>query len=160
MPSDLKYENRWQVLRVFRDGGEYTANDVAAKTGISRQTTMKAIRFFCNRGLLRSSGKGDSTDIGGKKPEHFTFYCKSYLLCIAMWPGRIGLTLFDLVRHRLDYMEGELPPYLTLEEAFERLEALSDVFLTRNGVTAFGAFTAWVCPRPVLSTTKAATCSL
>ena len=100
---------------------------------------MKAIRFFCNRGLLRSSGKGDSTDIGGKKPEHFTFYCKSYLLCIAMWPGRIGLTLFDLVRHRLDYMEGELPPYLTLEEAFERLEALSDVFLTRNGRTAFGA---------------------
>ena len=134
MPSDLKYENRWQVLRVFRDGGEYTANDVAAKTGISRQTTMKAIRFFCNRGLLRSSGKGDSTDIGGKKPEHFTFYCKSYLLCIAMWPGRMGLTLFDLVRHRLDYMEGELPPYLTLEEAFERLETLSDVFLTRNGV--------------------------
>ena len=51
-----------------------------------------------------------------------------------MWPGRIGLTLFDLVRHRLDYMEGELPPYLTLEEAFERLEALSDVFLTRTGV--------------------------
>ena len=120
MPSDLKYENRWQVLRVFRDGGEYTANDVAAKTGISRQTTMKAIRFFCNRGLLRSSGKGDSTDIGGKKPEHFTFYCKSYLLCIAMWPGRIGLTLFDLVRHRLDYMEGELPPYLTLEEALSQ----------------------------------------
>ena len=134
MPSDLKYENRWHVLRVFRDGGEYTANDVAAKTGISRQTTMKAIRFFCNHGLLRSSGKGDSTDVGGKKPEHFTFYCKSYLLSIAMWPEHIGLTLFDLVRHRLDYMESELAPCLTLDEAFERLQTLSDVFLARNGI--------------------------
>lgn len=51
---------------------------------------MKAFAFSAIAGLLRSSGKGDSTDIGGKKPEHFTFYCKSYLLCIASGRGRIG----------------------------------------------------------------------
>ena len=33
------------------------------------------------------------------------------------------------------------------------------MFLTRNGVR-FRSFTAWVCPRPVLSTTKAATCAI
>lgn len=105
MPSDLKYENRWRVLNVFRDGNEYTANEVAAITGISRQTTMKAIHFFCDTGLLSSLGKGDSTVIGGKKPEYFAFCRRSYLICITMWHGTINLTLFDLVRHKLDYEE-------------------------------------------------------
>lgn len=135
MPSDLKYENRWRVLNVFRDGSEYTANEVAAITGISRQTTMKAIHFFCSTGLLSSLGKGDSTIIGGKKPEYFAFCRKSYLVCITMWPETINLTLFDLVRHKLDYEEHPVEKDILLEECFERLGGYVKEFLERNGLT-------------------------
>lgn len=136
MPSDLKYENRWQVLKVFRDGREYTANEVAAITGISRQTTMKAIRFFCNRGLLHFVGKGDSTTIGGKKPECFAFSRQSYLLCITMWPSTINLTLFDLVRRKLDYEEHPVTEPLSLDDAFSRLATFIHAFLQKNGKTS------------------------
>lgn len=135
MPSDLKYENRWQVLNVFRDGREYTANEIAGITGISRQTVMKAIRFFCDKGLLCSVGKGDSTVIGGKKPEYFAFCRKSYLVCITMWPGTINLTLFDLVRHKLDFEEHPAEEEILLEECFSRLEIYVKDFLKKNALT-------------------------
>lgn len=81
MPNDLKAVNRWKVLKAFQDGKEHTAMEVSVETGISRQTIMKAIRFFSDNGLLESGGKGDSTCIGGKKPEFFVLPTKK--LCYA-----------------------------------------------------------------------------
>lgn len=135
MPSDLKYENRWQVMNVFRDGREYTANDVAAQTGISRQTIMKAIRFFCDKGLLSSTGKGDSTTFGGKKPECFVFSAKVYLICITLWPDTINLTLLDIVRNRLNYAEHPMDTNRPLDELFSLLEAFVADFLKESGIS-------------------------
>ena len=60
-PADLKYSNRIQVIETFLSGGVYSANDISASIGLSRQTVMKSIQFFLRSGLLVSAGKGDST---------------------------------------------------------------------------------------------------
>lgn len=92
--ADLKYSNRVQVLRIFGDGASHAAGDVAAASGLSRQTVMKAIQFFLRTGLLVSAGKGDSTNLGGKRPELFRLTRERYFLCITLWPSflRIHLT--------------------------------------------------------------------
>ena len=51
LPTDLKIQNRRQVLGVFRSGEVLTVNDVSSRTGISRQTAMKAIHFFVEKGI-------------------------------------------------------------------------------------------------------------
>ena len=96
LPSNLKIQNRKMVLSCFRDNRPHSVADVVARTGISKLTVMKAIQFFCGKGILASSGKGDSTELGGKKPEYFRFSCGKYLLTIRMWPEDLGLTLFDM----------------------------------------------------------------
>lgn len=136
MPTDLKYENRWQVMNVFRDGREYTANDVALQTGISRQTIMKAIHFFCDKGLLSPTGKGDSTAFGGKKPECFVFSAKVYLVCISLWPHVISLNLLDIVRKRLKCTQRTIDTDRPLKELFPLLEELITAFLKECGVSS------------------------
>lgn len=120
---------------MFRDGNEHTATEIANTTGISRQTTMKAIRFFCNRGLLISCGKGDSTDIGGKKPEFFTFQSNTRMLCVTVWPNVLCLTLFDLAQHELDHIERSKQPEEPLDDILASVNTLAREVLSRNGVT-------------------------
>ena len=43
-PADLKYSNRIQVIETFLSGGVYSANDISASIGLSRQTVMKSIQ--------------------------------------------------------------------------------------------------------------------
>ena len=96
VPSTLKRHNRELVLSCFRDNQEHSVADVVSRTGISKLTVMRAIQFFCGKGILVSSGKGESTEQGGKKPEYFRFAHKKYLLNIMMWPEMLGLTFFDM----------------------------------------------------------------
>lgn len=96
VPSILKYHNRELILSCFRDNQEHSVAEIVRMTGISKLTVMRAIQFFCGKGILASSGKGDSTEQGGKKPEYFRFCCRKYLLTIMMWPEMLGLSFFDM----------------------------------------------------------------
>ena len=51
LPADLKLGNRMQVMEVFKTGGEYTANAISEQIGLSRQTVMKAMQFFVDKGF-------------------------------------------------------------------------------------------------------------
>ena len=70
--------------------------DIVAKTGISKLTVMRAIQFFCGKNILVSAGKGESTEMGGKRPEFFQFGYRKYLLTITLWPESLCLTLFNM----------------------------------------------------------------
>ncbi len=104
LPADLKLGNRRQVMEVFKNGGEYTANAISAQIGLSRQTIMKTIQLFIEKGLIISTGKGDSTSIGGKRPELFSLAADKYLLCIEIWPNRLRFALLDLRSNLIDQM--------------------------------------------------------
>lgn len=95
-PADLKSVNRMQIMEVFKSGKEYTANDISEQIGLSRQTVMKAVQFFVEKGIIVSHGKGSSTNIGGKRPELFSLASNKYLMCISIWPDGLQFTLMDL----------------------------------------------------------------
>ena len=96
VPSVLKYQNREQILSCFRDHQEHSVADVVSRTGISKLTVMRAIQFFCSKNILVSSGKGESTEQGGKRPEYFRFGSRQHLLTITLWPESLCLSLFSM----------------------------------------------------------------
>ena len=96
LPADLKFGNRTQVMGVFKDGGEYTVNDISERVGLSRQTVMKAVQLFVQKGIIVSAGKGCSTSIGGKRPELFSLAPDKYLLSIELWPNHLRFVMLDL----------------------------------------------------------------
>lgn len=102
LPSDLKLSNRMQILEIFKAGGTYTANHIAEQIGVSRQTVMKAIQFFIRKGLIVSTGKAESTNVGGKRPELFSLSPHKYLLCVSLWPDSLHITLLNFLFETVD----------------------------------------------------------
>lgn len=135
LPVDLKHENRKRVLNAFRRGQECTVADISAHTGISRLTVMRAIQFFMSKGILRSMGLGASSNMGGKKPERFTFADKRLTLCIALWPRSTRLSLRTITG--MPVAETDFPSDLhrPLEEVFQELGIQLDAFLKAHRIS-------------------------
>ncbi|MCI8619599.1 MAG: ROK family transcriptional regulator [Oscillospiraceae bacterium] len=104
LPGDLKYSNRIQIINAFLSNDICSASDIAAATGLSRQTVMKSIQFFVQSGLITSAGKGVSTTLGGKRPELFTLSQEKHFLCIALWPQELWLYLYTIGGRQIDSM--------------------------------------------------------
>ena len=96
MPGDAKARNRQIMLRVIRSGKVLTAAEIHKMTGISRQTVMRFLQHYCQRGVIASMGFGESTSAGGKKPELFQFCDARKMLCINLWPKAITMAMGNL----------------------------------------------------------------
>lgn len=96
LPNTLKKKNYFSILNEFRNKEALSANDISARTGISRATAMKAINHFMEKGLVESAGKGSSTEIGGKRPELFQFCMRRYLTCVGLYEDNMLASVFDL----------------------------------------------------------------
>lgn len=132
VPSDLKYNNRRQVLEAFKWGSEYTVNQLAEQIGLSRQTIMKTVQFFVEKGLLTFVGKGDSTAAGGKRPDVFALTDQQYLLCIDLWPDQLNLTLLDLKSRVVDCFQLRQALPDRVPRVLEIVEMLSSNLLAHN----------------------------
>lgn len=135
IPSALKYRNRELVLNCFRDHQEHTVADIVARTGISKLTVMRAIQFFCAKNILVSSGKGESTEQGGKRPEYFHFGCRQYLLTITLWPESLYLTLFDMELQELQRNSFSWIIPATPETAFSFVKEQAMSLLELSGIS-------------------------
>ncbi len=136
MPIDLKYENRAKVLQAFRFGAAATVAEISASTHISRLTVMRAIQFFCNRSVLHSVGLGQSSDVGGKKPEIFAFADERRVLTIAFWPERIRLSLYTLTGVQLAVTSYPSDLHMSLDEVFADMKIRAADFMREQGITS------------------------
>lgn len=136
VPSALKLRNRELILNCFRDHQEHTVADIVAKTGISKLTVMRAIQFFCAKNILESSGKGESTEQGGKRPEYFHFGCRKYLLTITLWPESLRLTLFNMQLEEVRRSSFSWIIPATPEIAFSFVREQSVSLLQQSGISA------------------------
>ncbi len=134
LPADLKYANRIQVIDAFLDGGTLSANGISTEIGLSRQTVMKSIQFFLRSGLLVSAGKGDSTNVGGKRPELFTISPKKYFLCITLWPQDLCLYLFTLGKEMVDSLALTTPLPRDAKAAIDNAGRLARQLLDKNQI--------------------------
>ena len=73
MPKDLKLVNRTKILSTIAQSDSIMLGEIAESTGISRQTIVKAMDSFVEQGIVMSLGKGNSTSLGGKRPEIYSF---------------------------------------------------------------------------------------
>ena len=101
-PSDLKLNNRFQILELFKAGEVYSAADLARETGISRQTAMKAVQFFMEKGIIVSEGKAESGSMGGKRAELYTLSANQYLFSVLISPDSLYIALINYRNEVID----------------------------------------------------------
>ncbi len=121
LPSDLKEENRRLVLQAFFGESQVTVNEVAERIGISRQTVKKHILYFLEKEIVISLGKGDSTIVGGKRPELFQLNREIYFITAMQHHEDVCLQLTNLhLEHLRDWNSGK-KYFATLGELWETI---------------------------------------
>mgnify|MGYP004517257749 CR=1 FL=1 len=132
MPADIKRANRQKIIRELRTGTPVTAADIHEKTGISRPTVMRALQEYCDRGVVKSLGLGNTTSVGGKKPELFQFADARKLLCVNLWPQKMTLALCGLIGdvYAVESVDQALDG--DLSAALERLRSASYRYLQKH----------------------------
>lgn len=96
-PKNIKFHNQRLVLSLMRQNKVISASEIAQKINLSITTVVKILAVLQENGLIKSMGKGSSTDEGGKKPELFAIN-ESYKYVIAVYVGTnsIQVTVTDL----------------------------------------------------------------
>ena len=96
-PRNLKQNNSRAVFELLRHGEKMTVAEIAERIRLSKTTIKKVFDSLLADGLISMSGKGDSTDEGGKKPE---LYCLNpqfgYVIAIHVTPDEVRMATTDL----------------------------------------------------------------
>ena len=109
-PSDLKLNNRIQILELFKSGEVYSVADISRKIGISRQTVMKAVQFFMEKGIVVSEGKAESGSMGGKRAELYSLSANQYLFSVLISPDYLYIALINYRNEIIDtFIDREIP---------------------------------------------------
>lgn len=100
-PKNIKYYNLQLVLSLLRNFDTLTASEISDRINLSVTSTTKILAALLKQNLIKSMGKGNSTEEGGKKPELFalndsfqfviTVHCSASDICCAVYNLKCSL---------------------------------------------------------------------
>ena len=68
-PRNIKLDNQKLVLSLFRTMTTASVSEISERINLSSTTVSKILAVLQENGLIKSMGKGSSSDEGGKEPE-------------------------------------------------------------------------------------------
>jgi len=77
----VKQINRKVILNILRHSGEISIAKLSKKVDLSKTALMKIMNYYIGKGLVVVTGKGKSTEEGGKKPNIFKFNADGGYAC-------------------------------------------------------------------------------
>ena len=134
MPADLKHQNAAYILNTICSMKQFTILDLTKATGISRQTIAKIMEGFLEKGLILSMGKGNSTSVGGKKPETYTLNPNRYIICVDTFVKETYCALRSFNFETLDKVYMDFVGNVTYEKYLENTVRNCRLLLARNGI--------------------------
>jgi predicted NBD/HSP70 family sugar kinase len=82
---------------MFRKRDILSIAEISKRINLSKTTVTKVVNDFQAKGLVLATGKGDSTDVGGKKPEMFSFNAAySQVIALTIGTNSIEGAVLDL----------------------------------------------------------------
>jgi len=122
----LKYNNQKNVLDLFRNSEEITITDVSREMKLSKTTVIKIIEDLESKNLILKTGKGISSNNGGKRPELYIFNNKyGYTICIHILHENIKLVVTD----PKSFFEIEKIVKIRKDEYFEKVTLIISDFI-------------------------------
>ncbi len=117
----VKQSNRKQILDFMRDSGEVSVAEISEKVKTSKPTVKKVVDYYIGKNMVLETGKGSSSEEGGKKPNLFTFNKEfGYIIALHIGPDFIYAVVTDMnVEIRHSFYENI--PKIGAEEAVDLL---------------------------------------
>ncbi len=122
----IKQINRKVILNLLRNSGELSISELSKKANLSKPTLMKIMNYYIKKGLVVITGKGSSTDEGGKKPNIYKFNENGgYAVGINISANRLFAVITNLKSEIID----EISIVLKTDEKFDSvLKKIIDLY--------------------------------
>ena len=134
-PKALKRNNRKAILHFLRNSDQMSASDISKQIGLSRTTVMKIVEYFLDKGLMMQSGKGVSTEEGGKKPILFSFKADSgFAISVHIFPDELYGIITDLKVNILYDLTVPLQPNEECGICIDKVSDVCRMLLEKAGV--------------------------
>ncbi|MCY9662971.1 ROK family transcriptional regulator [Paenibacillus chondroitinus] len=106
--NDMKERNRMSILKTIRRGVCSRA-DISATLGLSKPAVSALVDELIKEGLVYETGRGDSTEAGGKKPILLDFHANvSMIAAVSFNNKHYEVALVDLVGDVKFYVKKEI----------------------------------------------------
>ena len=93
----IKQTNRKAILGILRNSGEISVAELSKKVDLSKTTLMKIMNYHIGKELVVVTGKGKSTEEGGKKPNIFKFNADGgYAVGMSILANKLVSAITDL----------------------------------------------------------------
>jgi glucokinase-like ROK family protein len=116
--KNTKQINRKVILNILRDSGELSIADLSKEVNLSKPTLITIMNYYLGKELVVITGKGNSTEEGGKKPNIYKFNPDAgYAVGMTLSANKLSAVITDLKSNILDKIS------ITLE-ADERFDSV------------------------------------
>ena len=135
-PVNIKYHNQKLILSLFRQADTLSIAEIAERIKLSKTTIAKVIGEFEAKGLILCAGKGESTEVGGKKPEIFAFNAAfAHVAAMAIRQDQIHGAITDLRGNPLCRREAECGAEVDYESALAKLAEMLTSLIRDAGLS-------------------------
>ncbi|MCE5330278.1 ROK family protein [bacterium] len=105
----LKQINRKHILNLLREYDEISIAELSIKANLSKPTIMKIMKHYIGKGFIVISGKGSSTEEGGKKPNIFKFNANGgYSIGMVITANKLRAVITNLKTEIIDSISVDL----------------------------------------------------
>ena len=132
IPRNIRDFNRRIVLKAAAEHDVFSAAEIASEVMLSRQSVMKAVNHFQKQNLIVSLGKGNSTEIGGKKPELYSLRPPQRPITILHRTHAMVFQMTDMTGRCLDTCTVPIDKTLTDEGFIKAIRTGAEKLLTSN----------------------------
>lgn len=131
--DQIKAINKANVLKIIKQYGVITKQDIAASLKLSIPTVTANTNQLIEEGFVEEAGVGDST--GGRKPVILKFVENArYSLGVNVSPDSVGILLIDLNDKIIDEVFFDYIQDYSFDDVLDRLEFEIENLLTRNQI--------------------------
>jgi len=118
----LKQINRKHILNMLRGHDEISIAGLSKNANLSKQTIMKIMKYYIDKGFVVISGKGNSTEEGGKKPNIFKFNANGgYSIGMVITASKLKSVITNLKAEVIDSISVDLNSNEELDSVINKI---------------------------------------
>lgn len=131
----LKQINRKHILNILRDHDEISVAQLSQDSNLSKPTIMKIMKYYIEKGFVVVSGKGNSTEEGGKKPNIFKFNANgAYAIGMIITANKLKAAITNLRYDVVDSCSIELIPNEDVDSVVDKISKLFYKLIENNKI--------------------------
>ena len=133
----LKQINRKRILNMLREYDEVSIAELSENISLSKPTITKIMKYYIDKGFVVISGKGNSTEEGGKRPNIFKFNANGgYSVGMAITANKLKAVITNLKCEIVESCDIDLKTNEDVDSVVDKIAQLFDELIEKAKINS------------------------